>query len=199
MRDESDYTITLNCTKLFLVCVEVLRPSQPIGVLLSAFNLPNNTFSWAGLVLWAVNQYLCTFICQILTTALLESVEGNDRRKYFVINLHKRILPDPIGIEPMTWSPVGALTFTTVWANIAQMTFYSLFFPENSLWHFMQVDRRKYFEINLHKRILPDPAEIEPVTWSPIGALTFTKMTFYSLFFPENRLWHFMQAGDNLH
>ena len=36
------------------------------------------TFSSADLVLKVVNQYLFTFFCQKLTTALLESVEGRE-------------------------------------------------------------------------------------------------------------------------
>ena len=59
------------------VCVEVLQPSEPIGVILSSIILPGYTFSWAGLVL-AVKQYLCTFFHQKLTTALLESVEERE-------------------------------------------------------------------------------------------------------------------------
>ena len=39
-----------NCDLSF-VCVEVLRPSQPSGVMTSAVSLPNQTFYWAGLVL----------------------------------------------------------------------------------------------------------------------------------------------------
>ena len=39
-----------------IVCVEVLRPSQPYGVMWSVVSLPNH-FYWAGLVLQAVNQY----------------------------------------------------------------------------------------------------------------------------------------------
>ena len=32
----------------------------------------------------------------------------NDRRKYFTINLHERMLPTSVGVEPTTsWSPVG--------------------------------------------------------------------------------------------
>ena len=32
----------------------------------------------------------------------------NDRRKYFIINLHERMLPTSVGVEPATsWSPVG--------------------------------------------------------------------------------------------
>ena len=44
-----------------------------------------------------------------VTTALLESAEGeNDCRKYFMINLHERMLPTSTGVEPVTsWSPVG--------------------------------------------------------------------------------------------
>ena len=38
----------LNCFKVtdtWFVCVEVLRPSQPNGVMLSAVSLPNHTFT----------------------------------------------------------------------------------------------------------------------------------------------------------
>ena len=32
----------------------------------------------------------------------------NDHRKYFMINLHERMLPTSVGVEPETsWSPVG--------------------------------------------------------------------------------------------
>ena len=37
--------------------VEVLRPSQPNGVMLSVVSLPNHTFTGQALVLSAVNQY----------------------------------------------------------------------------------------------------------------------------------------------
>ena len=52
---------------------------------------------------------LCTFFRQKLTTALLESAKGeNHHRKYFMINLHERMLPTSAGVEPATsWSPVG--------------------------------------------------------------------------------------------
>ena len=50
---------------------------------------------------------LCTFFRQKLTTALLESARKNDHRKYFMINLHERMLPTSAGVEPATWSPVG--------------------------------------------------------------------------------------------
>ena len=50
---------------LLFVCVEVLRPSQPNGVMSSAVSLPNNIV-------------LCTFFRQKLTTAVLESAEGRE-------------------------------------------------------------------------------------------------------------------------
>ena len=50
---------------------------------------------------------LCTFFRQKLT--FLNQRKGeNDRRKYFMINLHKRMLPTSAGVEPaISWSPVG--------------------------------------------------------------------------------------------
>ena len=42
-------------------------------------SLLNHTFSYAGFVLLAVNQYLCTFSCQELTNALLN--ESAEERK----------------------------------------------------------------------------------------------------------------------
>ena len=51
---------------------------------------------------------LCTFFRQKLTTALLEWKGENDHRKYFMINLHERMLLTSAGVEPATsWSPVG--------------------------------------------------------------------------------------------
>ena len=82
------------------VLVKVLQPSQPIRLMLSAVSLPNH-FSWAGLVLYAFNHVLMHILSSELTIALLESAGENDRRKYFMINLHKRmLLPSPTGIEP---------------------------------------------------------------------------------------------------
>ena len=62
------------------VCVEVLRPSQPNGVMSSAVSL---------------NQ-------------LNQRKGENDRRKHFMINLHEKMLPTSAGVEPaISWSPVG--------------------------------------------------------------------------------------------
>ena len=40
----------INLLYLF-VCVVVLQPSQPTGVMLSAVSLPSHTFYWEGLAL----------------------------------------------------------------------------------------------------------------------------------------------------
>ena len=40
-----DYVLTEVCVVFRFVCVEVLRPSQPNGVLSSAISLPNRTFT----------------------------------------------------------------------------------------------------------------------------------------------------------
>ena len=59
------------------LCVEVLRPSQPIRVMLSVV-----VYLMTGLILYEVNQYLCTFFCQKLTTAILELAEESTCRLY---------------------------------------------------------------------------------------------------------------------
>ena len=38
-------TREFSCVLILLVCVEVLRPSQPNGVMSSAVSLPNHTFT----------------------------------------------------------------------------------------------------------------------------------------------------------
>ena len=85
------------------VCVEVLRPSQPNGVMSSAVSLPNHTFTWQ-----AYSSKRLTSIVHILSPFLNQRKGENDRRKYFMINLHERMLPTSAGVEPATsWSPVG--------------------------------------------------------------------------------------------
>ena len=73
--DKSNRFCWLLC---LFVCVEVLRPSQPIRVMSCAVSLPNYTFSWTVSVLLAVNQYLWTFFRQKLTSAPLESAKGRE-------------------------------------------------------------------------------------------------------------------------
>ena len=58
------------------VCVEVLRPSQPNGVMSSMISLHNHTFTSRNWQLPFLNQ----------------QKEENDRRKYFMIDLYERML-----------------------------------------------------------------------------------------------------------
>ena len=64
---------------------------------------------WAGLVLYAVNQYCAHSFVRHWQLPFLNQQKGeNDRRKYFTINLHERMLLTSAGVEPATsWSPVG--------------------------------------------------------------------------------------------
>ena len=84
------------------VCVEVLRPSQPNGIM-------SNAVYWAGLVLYVVNQYCAHSFARNWQLSFLHQRKGeSDHRKYFMINLHERMLPTLAGVEPATsWSPVG--------------------------------------------------------------------------------------------
>ena len=87
------------------VCVEVLRPRQPNGVMSSAVSLPNYTF-----IGQAKSSKRLTSIVHILSPETdncpLNQRKGeNDHRKYFMINLHERMLPTSAGVEPATsWS-----------------------------------------------------------------------------------------------
>ena len=77
---------------LFL-CVEVLRPSQPIRAMLK--------FNQLHVFLGRLRPL---GISQLFEHILLpETDKGeNDRRKYFMINLHLRMLPDLAGIKSLT-------------------------------------------------------------------------------------------------
>ena len=63
---------------MIFVCVEVLRPSQPNGVMSSAVSLPNHTFT--GQLTKQLTKRLTSIVQfhQKLTIALLESVEGRE-------------------------------------------------------------------------------------------------------------------------
>ena len=56
-----------------------------------------------------VNQYCAHSFARNWQLPFLNQQKGeNDRRKYFMINLHERMLPTSAGVEPATsWSPVG--------------------------------------------------------------------------------------------
>ena len=50
-----------------------------------------------------VNQYLCIFFLQKLTTTFFNQWKGkNDHRKYFIISLQQLLLSDPAGTQPTT-------------------------------------------------------------------------------------------------
>ena len=55
------------------------------------------------------NQYCAHSFARNWQLPFLNQRKGeNDRRKYFMINLHERMLPTSAGVEPATsWSPVG--------------------------------------------------------------------------------------------
>ena len=79
------------------LCVEVLRPRQPNGAILSAVSSVPNHMLMGRLNPLSGQPVFGTFIRQKLTTAFLESVGVNDRRKYSMINLHERMLPPGSG------------------------------------------------------------------------------------------------------
>ena len=55
---------------------------------------------WAGLVLQAVNQYCAHSFARNWQLPFLNQRKGeNDRRKYFMINLHERMLPTSAGVK----------------------------------------------------------------------------------------------------
>ena len=56
-----------------------------------------------------VNQYCAHSFARNWQLPFLYQRKGeNDRRQYFMINLHERMLPTSAGVEPATsWSPVG--------------------------------------------------------------------------------------------
>ena len=96
-----------------LVCVEVLQQGQPNGVMSSTLSLPNHTFTGQ-----AQSSKRLTIIvhvlCQKLTTALFESVEGNDHKKHFMIKSSQKNAADPAGVEPPTyWSSAGPASNST--------------------------------------------------------------------------------------
>ena len=55
---------------ILFVCVEVLQPSQPNGVMLSAVSLPNQSSKRLTSIVH--------ILCQKLTTALLETAKGRE-------------------------------------------------------------------------------------------------------------------------
>ena len=84
----------------FHMVVEVLRPSQPSGVISSEVSLPDHTFTGQ-----AQSSKQLTNIVQILSPETDNcpswTVAGREwRKKYFIDNLHERMLPIRRGWNP---------------------------------------------------------------------------------------------------
>ena len=99
-----------NTIKKFVVVVlRFYGPVNPMGSCRARSVYLTTRFYWAGLVLQAVNQYCAHSFARNWQLPFLNQRKGeNDRRKYFMINLHERMLPTSARVEPATsWSPVG--------------------------------------------------------------------------------------------
>ena len=90
------------CNCLF-VCVEVLWPSQPNGVISIVVSLPYHTFTGQA-VLQAVNQYCAHSFARNLQMPFLNQRKGE---KIFHDQTPWKNVADPAGVESATsWSPV---------------------------------------------------------------------------------------------
>ena len=96
------------CTHMWLAGLEFNSPVNAVKVMLS-WSVYIATLFLGRLSPLAVDQNLCTFFYQKLTLFFVNQQKGeNDQWKYFMINLHERILLDPADTKPTTsWSPVG--------------------------------------------------------------------------------------------
>ena len=101
-------TSETRCNFFFFFWVEIVRPSQPIKVMLSRSIYLTTQFLGRLSPLMARNWQL----------PFLKQRKGeNDHENISVINLYGRMLPDPAGIEPATFlSQVGG---TSNWATKA--------------------------------------------------------------------------------
>ena len=87
---------------VLFVCVEVLLPSQPSRVMLRMVSLPNHTFLGLAYSFKLVIGTCAHSFSSSWQLPLNQQKGENDHRKYFVINLHRRMLPDPVGFELAT-------------------------------------------------------------------------------------------------
>ena len=80
-------------------------PVKSNGVMSSTVILPNHAFTGQALS----SKRLTSIVHRNWQLPFLNQRKGeNDRRKYFMINLHERMLPTSAGVEPATsWSSVG--------------------------------------------------------------------------------------------
>ena len=102
--------------------VKVLQPSQSFRVMSGVVSLPNHTFPGQATISKQLTNTCAQSFARNWQLPFLNQLEGqNDHRKYFMINLYKRMLLCPAGIEPATsWSPVGR---TSDWATEANHSF----------------------------------------------------------------------------
>ena len=76
-------------------------PVNPLGSCQAQSFYVTTLFSWAGLVLQVVNQYCAhSFPRNWQLSFLNEQKDENDSRKYFMINLHERMLLTWQGLNP---------------------------------------------------------------------------------------------------
>ena len=72
-------SVGIQWRKVYLVGWFGVKKAQSTVMVISSFvEFTEPYFSWAGLILYGVNQYLCTFFCQKLITPLLQSVEARE-------------------------------------------------------------------------------------------------------------------------
>ena len=98
IRTQTYNTITWKNKPIGLIYrIDVLRLSQSIRVMSSAVSVPNHTFP-GQLTSTCAQSFARNWQLSVLNQRKRE----NDRRKYFMINLQERVLPDSAGIEPAT-------------------------------------------------------------------------------------------------
>ena len=103
--------------------LEVLQPSVPIRVMLGMISLPNHTFFLGRLSSKRLTSTFAHSFTRNWQVPFSNQRKGeNDRRKYFMINLHERMLPDLVGIKSTTsWSPVRQASYRTIKADASQI------------------------------------------------------------------------------
>ena len=111
--------------------VELLWPSQPIRVMSTTVSLPNHTFpGHAYSSKWLTSTCAHSFTRNWQLPFLNQQKGQNGHRKYFIVYLHNRKLPDSAGKEPVSfwspylnepprpaWSMVGAQTTCRLWTS----------------------------------------------------------------------------------
>ena len=115
----------------FLFVLRFYGPVDPVESC-RAQSVYLTTCYWAGLVLQAINQYCAHSFARSWQLPLLNQQKGeNDHRKYFMINLHERMLLTSVEVEPVTsWSQVGRASNWAMEAIIHLLGY--LFMPPTS-------------------------------------------------------------------